>query len=234
MGEGLFIMGQIKIAIPCERKNPNNYIDAIHHLGEDAEEINRNFDIDAFDGLLLPGGYDVSPDRYGEKIEEGVITNPVLDDFQFYALDLFVKAKKPVLGICRGHQLLNVYFGGTLIQDIDSECKAVHTPEDWRNDKVHMTRTDRDSWLAKLYGKTEIITNSAHHQAVKRIGDGLEACQWGEDGLIEACFHRELPIISVQWHPERMCFDHARCDTDCGMRVFYKLLELCRNDRLQD
>ncbi len=234
MGEGLFIMRQIRIAIPCEKKKQNNYIDAIYHLGEVAEVVDRTFNIDAFDGLLLPGGYDVSPERYGERTAENVLTNPVLDELQFYVLDCFVRAGKPVLGICRGHQLLNVYFGGTLIQDIDGACKAVHTPDDWKNDKVHMTRTDRTSWLAKLYGKTEIITNSAHHQAVKKIGDGLEACQWGEDGLIEACFHRDLPIISVQWHPERMCFDHARSDTDCGMRVFYQLLELCRRDRHQD
>ena len=107
----------------------------------------------------------------------------------------------------------------------------LHTPSVWGIDKVDPTRASAGSWIAKIYGKTDIRTNSAHHQAVKRLGAGMVPCQWGEDRIIEACYHKELPVISVQWHPERMCFEKERNDTDCGQPVFEYFLDMCQKYR---
>lgn len=178
-----------------------------------------------YDGLLLPGGGDIDPALYGEKVEENGAAwiHPELDAAQYAILDAFVKAGKPVLGICRGHQLINVYFGGTLIQDL-GEKNAVHRFTG--NDKVHHQRAQEGSWLAALYG-TEFYTNSAHHQAVGRIAEGFRVIQESDDGVIESIVNDSLPILSIQWHPERMCCALKRSDTVDGSKVFKAFYELC-------
>ena len=189
--------GQIRIAIPSAGKKIENYVNAVQYLGEYADTVSYDVEVNEFDGLIMPGGYDVYPKWYGEEIAGSLKMDRELDSLQFMVLDRFMKAGKPVLGICRGHQILNIYFGGTLVQDIGYGGKMLHTPSVWGIDKVH----------------------------------GMVPCQWGEDRIIEACYHKELPVISVQWHPERMCFEKERNDTDCGQPVFEYFLDMCQKYR---
>jgi len=223
-GEDAYMSGDtLKIAIPGRDGDVINYTIAMMMLGAQPVVVWDEWNVDEFDGLLLPGGVDVHPGRYGqENIACGTI-DEALDGIQFDITDAFVKAGKPVLGICRGHQLLNVYFGGTLIQDLENADHHKWTPE---GDRVHDTTADEGSFLAGLYG-TAFPVNSAHHQAVDAIGEGLKAIQYSDDGIIEAMHHKTLPVISVQWHPERMCFDHQRNDTVDGSIVLKYFLDMC-------
>lgn len=138
---------------------------------------------------------------------------PDRDAAELALLKRFSAAKKPILGICRGLQIINVAFGGTLIQDLPGH-NAVNGMDRLHN--VCMT----PSFLQVLYGTT-MLTNSAHHQAVDQLGQGLRAVQWAPDGTVEALCHTQLPIWAVQWHPERM-----NVVTD-GVRLFRAFLSLC-------
>ena len=137
--------GQIRIAIPSAGKKIENYVNAVQYLGEYADTVSYDVEVNEFDGLIMPGGYDVYPKWYGEEIAGSLKMDRELDSLQFKVLDRFMKAGKPVLGICRGHQILNIYFGGTLVQDIGYGGKMLHTPSVWGIDKVHPTRASAGS-----------------------------------------------------------------------------------------
>lgn len=149
-----------------------------------------------WDALLLPGGGDLEPWRYGQKNTASRNLEPQRDAAELALLAAFTEAGKPVLGICRGLQVVNVFFGGTLAQDIPGHS-ALET-----GDRLHGVRTAPSPLGALLAGQTEV--NSAHHQAADRLGSGLLAFQWAEDGVVEALCHRRLPVWAVQWHPERL------------------------------
>ncbi|MDR2530296.1 MAG: gamma-glutamyl-gamma-aminobutyrate hydrolase family protein [Oscillospiraceae bacterium] len=156
-----------------------------------------------FDALILPGGDDVEPLFYGETIRGSTDVNPEIDRKQFALLACFMAASKPVLGICRGLQLLNVWFGGTLIQDLPIDLRLVHSRDAAGCLRIHSTRIAEGSVLTSLFG-TELDVTSAHHQGIARLGKGLTAIQWSCDGVIEGIVHNSCPILGVQWHPERM------------------------------
>jgi gamma-glutamyl-gamma-aminobutyrate hydrolase PuuD len=159
------------------------------------------------DGLLLQGGADVSPQSYEE-----VATRPewpgdrVRDMYELELLHEFVESGKPVLGVCRGCQLINVAFGGTLYQDIATEVPTagVHVSEHYDQHR-HAIHFPDGSTLANMFpGRREAIVNSIHHQAVKTLGRDLniEAVS-AADGIIEAVRYRRAPfVMGVQWHPE--------------------------------
>lgn len=147
------------------------------------------------EALLLPGGGDLEPWRYGQENTASRGLEPERDAAELALLDRFAAAGKPVLGICRGLQTINVFFGGTLLQDIPG-----HSADGGR-DRMHPVRSV--GVFARLFGERERV-NSAHHQAASRLGGGLEAVQWSPDGVTEALVHRRLPIWAVQWHPERL------------------------------
>lgn len=153
------------------------------------------------DGLFLSGGVDVTPSLYGEeKIPQCGNSDPKRDKIERLLLDAFISVKKPVLGICRGFQMLNVYFGGTLYQDILSQTGLSDHPYDC----FHSVRTVEGSIVRSLFG-SEFVVNSLHHQAVKNLADDLVATAYSVSGnIIESYEHKHLPIIGVQWHPERM------------------------------
>lgn len=219
----------LKIAIPGRDGDVINYTIAMMMLGAQPVVVWDKWNVDEFDGLLLPGGCDVHPARYGqENIACGTIDEE-LDEIQFAIADAFVKAGKPVIGICRGHQLLNVYFGGTLIQDLENADHHKWTPE---GDRVHDTAAVEGSFIADLYGEAFPV-NSAHHQAVDAVGEGLVVVQHSDDGVIEAMHHETLPVVAVQWHPERMCFDHSRSDTVDGSVVLRYFLNMCEESKKQ-
>lgn len=221
----------LKIAIPAPVKTAAvryaNYFNALAALGAQPEAVEADCDPANYDGLLLPGGEDVSPQFYHQENIACEDCDPALDALQLAVLDAFVRAGKPVFGICRGHQLLNVYFGGTLIQNIHS--RARHARDAGSNqDKVHASAAVPGELIDRLYGR-ELYTNSSHHQAVDVLGAGLRVVQRSDDGFIEAMVHESLPIFSVQWHPERMCFAFARPDTVDGAVVFAHFLSLSPN-----
>lgn len=215
---------KLQIAVPETGCNTVNYFEALRCLGAEPVSVAADVEVGAFDGLLLPGGGDLHPRLYGAQVEGSVRIDEELDARQMAVLDQFVKAGKVILGICRGHQLVNVYFGGSLIQNIPTSSR--HVPHSGI-DSVHTVSTPQDCWLTHLYGAREIAVNSAHHQAVDRIGRGLYVVQWSDDGVPEAMVHESLPIWTVQWHPERMCFSHAREDTVDGSIVIRAFLKQC-------
>ncbi|MBQ6372891.1 MAG: gamma-glutamyl-gamma-aminobutyrate hydrolase family protein [Clostridia bacterium] len=209
-------------ALPVNRVD--NYLIALDACGAGAV-AGADFDPDAFDGLLLPGGGDIDPERYGEKmIAECAEPNEALDDMQIRVLERFVQAKKPVLGICRGIQVINVCFKGSLVQHIAQHDR--HTCDETGADRVHAVLANEGSFLETLYGD-RFFVNSAHHQAVKTLGKGLRLAAVSDDGVPEAVFHEALPVFGVQWHPERMAFSRRRADTVDGEPLFRFFLNLC-------
>lgn len=231
-----------RIVIPEINQDIRNYINAVQAAGMEpvavslqSEQIPQAFQqeyldyaqfrTEACDGLLIPGGGDIAPARYGEENHGSSMIHEALDELQFSILDDFVKKGKPVFGICRGHQVINVYFHGTLIQDIPTAFRHARALEE--PDKVHGCRAKKGSWLAQLYGR-EFSHNSAHHQAVGRLGEKLvidSRCL--EDGTVEAMHHVQLPIYSVQWHPERMCLEWEREDTVNGLLALQFFCRVC-------
>ena len=161
-------------------------------------------------GLLFIGGDDYCPSNYGEEPHERVERcHPNRDDFDNRLMTMaLANATLPILGVCAGAQLLNIRLGGTLIQDIASEVEkaAVHTSKNpWVNGfNRHSVKLEPETDLAKIYNATTIQVVSSHHQAMRRLGTGLSAVAWADDGIIEAIESKTRPfMIGVQWHPER-------------------------------
>lgn len=164
------------------------------------------------DALLLPGGGDMEPWRYGQSNTASRGLEPERDTAELMLLERFTAAGKPVLGICRGIQVINVFFGGTLCQDLPG-----HSAVDG-HDSFHTVRTARSPLLAVCGPLCRV--NSAHHQAADAPGRGLRAVQWAEDGAVEAVCHDCLPVWGVQWHPERL-------PGELGGRLLRAFLALC-------
>lgn len=158
------------------------------------------------DGLLLPGGADIDPILYGREREEKCgKPNELRDKNEFQIFGTFVETKKPVLCICRGFQLLNTVYGGTLYQDIADIKKCSHSDFLKRAKAVHKVSVAKDTKLYGIFGKSELGVNSLHHQAVENIGVNLIVSAVSEDGFVEALELKEHPFcIGVQWHPEHM------------------------------
>ncbi|RDZ28211.1 gamma-glutamyl-gamma-aminobutyrate hydrolase family protein [Lysobacter silvisoli] len=161
----------------------------------------------SFDGLILQGGADIDPVAYGEQPSELLqTTDPVRDRFELSLLRAFIDAGKPVLGVCRGMQLINVAYGGSLYQDLvaaGATANQHYLPERY-DEHVHRLRVEPGGWLAALYpAQDEVRVNSIHHQGVRRLGDGLAVEAWSEDGIPECIRVREAAfVVGVQWHPE--------------------------------
>lgn len=155
---------------------------------------------DLAQGLLLTGGVDIAPARYGQE-DRGRCGQPDLwrDSVEWDLCGLFVQRGKPIWGICRGLQLLNVFFGGTLVQDLESERGLSHPDH-----SVHPLEAAPGSWLERTFGPSFPV-NSYHHQAVDELGRGLVPTAFSMSGqVVEGLAHESLPILAVQWHPERM------------------------------
>ena len=160
------------------------------------------------DVLLLCGGEDVEPRRYGAKPSPRLgKVNLRRDAWEFLLLDEAVKRRVPVFGICRGCQVINVYFGGTLWQDLPSERpgEIAH-----RSKELHPVRIVQGSRLAKSLRAENLMVNTSHHQAVKDLAPGFRAVAFAPDGVVEAIESDALPVAGVQFHPERLFVLNAR------------------------
>lgn len=155
--------------------------------------------------LLLPGGGDITPAFFGQHNCGSDNIDTELDIIQLQALGFFMEQKKPVLGICKGLQLINVHLGGTITQHIDSADHHKWIGRDQQH-YVYHNGLDRTDFFYQLYGTSKLV-NSAHHQAVDRLGSGLTTVCRSGDNIIEGIMHTSLPVIAVQWHPERMMDD---------------------------
>lgn len=180
----------------------------------DAQSIVQRSEIDlgdyaaALDGLVLQGGNDVAPQSYGEApLHPDWAGDPVRDRYERDLIQAFIDAGKPVFGICRGLQLLNVHFGGTLLQDIDTQRPQARTHRVLGRYEHHHHAVDfvPGTRLASLFpGRARAMVNSIHHQGIKDLAPGFTAeAHSSEDGLIEAVRWRGPSYVAaVQWHPE--------------------------------
>jgi len=165
--------------------------------------------IDSIDGLLLSGGADIHPKHYGQSIKRGLgSAGGIRDDFEIALLKKAVEKGIPVLGICRGFQLINVAFGGTLVQDIQlyHKTQIQHVGIGLMKDDIaHKVFLLGDSILHNIYGKETLHVNSYHHQIIDEVSEQLVAIATSEDGIVEGLVHATYPgIFGVQWHPEMM------------------------------
>lgn len=157
------------------------------------------------DGLVLQGGADVSPGAYGESPQQPDWSgDAVRDAYEMELLHEFLEARKPVLAICRGCQLLNVALGGSLYQDITTMVpNAMQHVSDSYDHHSHEVQIAADGWFRQWYDVDRVQISSIHHQAIKTLGKDLVVEMQADDGIIEAVRHRELPFcVGVQWHPE--------------------------------
>ncbi len=210
----------IGISVPFHSESrgyriPHGYGDAVVAAGgiavllpaantkEDTELL-----LPGLDGILIPGGPDVDPFFYGEEPQRGL--GPVIasnDEFEIHLIRAAREAHKPILAICRGVQILNVSFGGTLYQDIPTQIPESIQHDQGLTDRkepAHRVGICRDSCLFKAYESETARVNSFHHQAVKKVAPGFSISAKAGDGIVEAIEIPEEHILGVQWHPEEM------------------------------
>ncbi|NPV11054.1 MAG: gamma-glutamyl-gamma-aminobutyrate hydrolase family protein [Ignavibacteria bacterium] len=189
-----------------------NYIDWLKSSSDQVEILklhhstNKPEDLLKCNSLVLPGGVDINPENYNQenkglsKIDE---ESKIRDKFERELIDVALKNNMPILGICRGFQLVNVHLGGTLFQHIDN-----HRNSDNDEDLTHSVKVNRNSQLFEIVNLEEGLVNSSHHQAIDKVSDYLVASAFSEDGIVEALEWKDKsiksPLLLVQWHPERM------------------------------
>jgi putative glutamine amidotransferase len=178
--------------------------------------------LDRLDGFLFTGGADVPPEAYGQKKHPSTVeAHPRRFAQDRLLAQLVLQREIPVLAICMGLQLINVVYGGTLIQDIQTQVK--HSPVDEGNDRLHSIVIEEESLLHQILGATELEVNSAHHQAVEKLAPGLRVLARAPDGIVEAVqmTDREF-FLGVQWHPERIA------ERPEQVRLFQAFVGACR------
>jgi len=189
--------GGLPFLIPVLKYADDNVIDEI---------------ISKVNGVIFTGGSDIDSTFYGvENIDEaeGIMkSNKIRDEFEFRLLKSAIKLNKPILAICRGIQLLNVYFGGTLFKDINTEYKTEieHlAPLDCKYKKIHEIEIDKNSKLYEIYNKTKIQVNSFHHQGIKKVAQQFKIIAKATDNMVEAIEYKDDNfILGLQFHPEMM------------------------------
>lgn len=219
------------------------YADALRICGHAPVIVCRSDDkkalgrvVDALDAMVFAGGEDIHPGRYGSPVSPvcGKI-NAVRDDFEISLLEMCVQRRKPVLGICRGCQLLNVYFGGTLYQDIATERGAdasVHRQGSYLNNPTNMPAHEivpvSGTRLEKVVGGEAFAVNSFHHQCVRKLAPSFVVSARAPDGVVEAIEHKSYPAVGLQFHPEHTITygPHSGYDLGRHKRIFSCLGEL--------
>ncbi|MCX7762003.1 MAG: gamma-glutamyl-gamma-aminobutyrate hydrolase family protein [Candidatus Kryptonium sp.] len=203
----------IKVGVSYCDTNLENYIKWLKMASVEVEPVILSYkelnsdDLKLCDALLLTGGDDVHPEFYGEVEREGDKYNRDRDWFEFKLLDIAFAKNLPILGICRGLQLTNVYLRGSLIFDIQTVIGTNHRKDEKTNeDRLHNIFVLDDSKLFKIVGEREGVVNSSHHQSADRIGENLRVSAKCDDGVIEGLewAYDDRFVLLVQWHPERM------------------------------
>lgn len=189
-----------------------SYLNAISSFGgipvqlPDLKEEDAGRLAAGIDGLLLTGGADVAPLLYGEEPYLKVTRTCRRNDLMEMALLREAMARgKPVLGICRGIQVINVCLGGTLYQDIPVQTGSTichYQDAAAREEMTHTVHVVEDSRLAQILGAADIEVNSYHHQCVRDLAPGLRAAAYAPDGLVEGIENEDGSVLGVQWHPE--------------------------------
>lgn len=195
-----------------------DYKHAVLHTESEIRIVNDTMSVtealDGIDGLVLTGGDDVAPGLYGEEVHPAAeVVAPERDEFEIALVKEARARKLPILAICRGMQVLNVAYGGSLVQDIPTQVPGAldHTlkvPPHQPVEFSHEIWIEKDSLLARLMrdrltGGDSLEVNSRHHQAVKVVGPGLRSVATAPDGIIEAIEDPEVKFcLGVQWHPE--------------------------------
>lgn len=198
----------MKIAIVGRKKDTKNYEKYIMALSAIPVTTLSPGALSFCDALLLPGGGDITPAFFGECNKGSRNIDTELDILQFQSFDYALRRNLPILGICKGMQIINVALGGTITQHLPTA--AIHQYQG--KDQYHETILLENSCLYELYGARAKV-NSAHHQGIDRLGNGLHAIQWcREDGCIEGIIHENLPILGLQWHPERLDCEQTTVD----------------------
>lgn len=168
--------------------------------------------LEACDGFVFTGGQDVGPEYYGEvKLPQCCYQAPMRDSQEIYMIRRLLEMDKPLLGICRGLQIMNTALGGTLYQDLptQSPSSVTHRQKTPYDIPHHQVKIESGSLLKGALGLTHLSVNSMHHQAVKTPAPGLKISATAEDGIIEALEHPERKFfLGVQWHPEHMWQDY--------------------------
>ncbi len=212
--------GALPIILPVLEEKFNRVTDS--NLSSDIEQLITNVD-----GLILSGGHDINPYYYGDeprqKLEE---IWPSRDLFDTALLELAIKKSIPILGICRGFQLINAYFGAKLGQDLSYSNHELlkHSQEgspDLATHKIFLT--DKSRFFYPIFGD-EAWVNSFHHQFVIDELDDLLIAAKSSDGVIEAIEHKTLPIFAVQWHPEMMSASDPQ-----SKEIFRAFIKMCNN-----
>lgn len=192
---------------------PDRYVKAIAAAGGVPVVLPFNRDVAIYetllpsiDGFVLSGGQDINPVRYGEDITFGKAEeiSPGREEVEYLIISFARQYDVPLLGICRGMQMINVAFGGKLYQDLDAEAsRAGHWQDTEYSKPTHHVSFDGESKLRGILNCDSAFVNSMHHQGIRELGAGLAAAAFGEDGLIEAVEAQDLSfLIGVQWHPE--------------------------------
>ena len=186
--------------------------------------------IEVVDGILIQGGLDVDPSFYNEERHPKLgATNVQTDEYLIEVIKQAIKTKIPILGICRGHQILNVALGGSLYQDLSIIGKEnSHRPQDMSdichiNHSINLNKTS-NSLLAKIFPNKETLqVNSVHHQIINKLGTNLEIDAMSEDGIIESIHYKSEDqwVLGVQFHPEQL----IRCEAKETMEIFKKFIE---------
>jgi putative glutamine amidotransferase len=186
-----------------KHSDPSLEFTVLSHVPQNVEAV------EFLDGLMLTGGGDVDPKYFGtnDLLAKSKDVNISRDEFEFYVIERALDRNLPILGICRGMQVMNVYLGGTLILDLVSAGFNDHSRPDMP-DIVHTVDVQPDSLLREIAREEALGVNSSHHQAVKDLGKGLMASAISTDGVVEGAEwilkDRTPFLLLVQWHPERL------------------------------
>ena len=179
-----------------------------------------------YDGLLLSGGGDIDPTYFGETIlNDTVHCDPIRDEFEIALVRAFLAEGKPIMGICRGEQVVAVAMGGTLYQDLPEQLGFVHFDTKLR----HYVNTEEGSVLRRLFGQ-RFRVNSTHHQAVRSLPEGFRVSARSDEGIIEGFEHETLPILTTQFHPERLTARDNERHTPDFLPLFEHFVQMCREN----
>ena len=174
----------------------------------------NHHEYDDYDGLILSGGADIEPMRYGEPLDDYVSYDIDRDNFEFQMMDNAFKKNKPIFGVCRGMQLINIYLGGSLFTDLKKIYDHLYLPQFFLSKAFYRKNIKAfgRSFLNETGDERVLRVNSIHHQSVKDIGRDLIVVARDEHDIVQAITHKNKVIYGVQWHPEYLIFRKKQRD----------------------